>query len=383
MSFSNGLLEPNFNITLSNFGIIILPVTGVLLGLVYSAHIYWLQGGFSKLEYTQKLLEELIVADGKIVLDMLIGVSVISLFAVLDSVYLISVTFYLFSLFFISDLIKYTAELGYIQTLLSSKYIPSNYGQFRTYVRKIKNAGFSGWLRPLFLFFLIIFYPLFLSFDSISMGVLILNKSSIIVFILFSTLLSFTQVRSLITTAFNVRKDIEKWLKGSSKNNTCTFNNQVSSWNEDKRKIEGKVILERLESIGVTFDFKVEGLMSKSSWTSRDLTKPILNGYPIISENGNCHLNLIIPYLEDDLETRKFIFKWARKTFELLAESKTEVYDYKLSFFRRNKDISDTHFGVIRATRGSILKLTEKNRSDEDFIKNIEGKFLKSSIDEF
>lgn len=384
MNFSNGLLEPIFNITLSNFGIIILPITGVLLGLVYSAHIYWLQGGFSKLEYTKNLLEDLIVADGKIVLDMLIGASVISLFAILDSVFLISVTFYLFFLWFVADLVKYTAEFGYIQTLLSSKYIPSNYGRFRTYVRKIKNAGYSGWLRPLFLFFLIIFYPLLLSFDSISAGVWILNKSSIIFFILFSTLLSFIQVRSLLTTAFKVRKDIERWATSSSKNNTDTFSNQVSNWNENKCKMEGKVILERLESIGMTFDFKAEELKSKGSWTSRDLTnKPILSGYPIISENGNCHLNIIIPYLEDDLKTRMFIFMWTRKIFEFLAESKTEVYDYKVSFFRRTKDLPDTHFAAIRATREYVLKLIDMKLSDEDFIKNIKGKFLDASIDEF
>jgi hypothetical protein len=130
-------------------------VTGVLLGLVYSAHIYWLQGGFSKLEYTKNLLEDLLVAEGKIVLDLLIGASVISLFAVINSVSLISIIFYLFSLWFVTDLVRYTAELGYIKTLFSSKYIPSNYGRVRTYVKKILNAGFLGWIKPLFLFFLL------------------------------------------------------------------------------------------------------------------------------------------------------------------------------------------------------------------------------------
>jgi hypothetical protein len=223
-----------------------------------------------------------------------------------------------------------------------------------------------------------------LSFDSISKGVLILNKNSIIVFILSSTLLAFIQVKSLLTSAFKVRKDIEKKVTGRSKNNNDSSRDKISNWNENKRKMEETIILERLESIEVTLDFKDNDLISKDSWTSRDLAnKPILNGYPIISENGNCHLNLIIPYLEDDLKTRKFIFKWTRKIFELLAESKTEVCDYKVSFFRRNNSFPDTHFALIRATRESILKLVEKKYSDEDFIKNIEGKYLIDSIDEF
>lgn len=384
MNILNFLLELNFNKTLSEIGEIVLPVTGVLLGLVYTAHIYWLQGGFSKLEYTKNLLEDLLLAEGKIVLDLLIGASVISLFAIIESISLISSIFYIFSLVFIIDIVKYTAELGYIHTLFSSKYIPSNYGQVRTYIRKILNAGILGWVKPLFLFFLVIVYPLILSYDSISSGILILNNNSIIVFILVSTLFSLLQVKSLLTTAFKVRKDIERKLKTKKENDTDSFCNQVLNWNENKRKLEQTLVLERLESIGVLPEFKVSDLMSKSSWTSRDLTnKPILNGNPVLNEKGNCHLNLIIPYLEDDLETRKFIFMWTRKIFELLAESKTEIYNYKVSFFRKDKNLRKSHFALIRASRGTILKLVDKKLSDEDFIMKLGAPFLSEFIDDF
>ena len=350
MNFYNFLLEPNFDKSLSEIGGIVLPVTGVLLGLVYTAHIYWLQGSFSKLEYTRNLLEDLLVAEGKIVLDLLIGASVISLFAIIESTSLISAIFYIFSLVFIIDLIKYTAEFGYVQTLFSPKYIPSKYGKTRAYIKKVLNAGILGWLKPLFLFILIIFYPLILSFGSISLGVLTLSSNSIIVFILVSTLFSFIQVKSLLTIAFKVRKDIEKRVAEKQKDKSNSFDNQMSNWSGDKRKIEEAIILECLASIEIIPDFKSGNLMSKNSWTSRDLTdKPVLNGSPIINENGSCHLNLIVPYLEDDLKTRKFIFTWAKKIFESLAKSKTEVHAYAVSFFRKEKNLPKTHFALMNA----------------------------------
>ncbi|MDD2476801.1 MAG: hypothetical protein ACOX79_05475 [Methanosarcina sp.] len=384
MKFFNFLLEPTFDKSLSEIGGVVLPVTGVLLGLVYTAHIYWLQGGFSKLEYTRNLLEDLLVAEGNIVLDLLIGASVISLFAIIESTSLISAIFYTFSLVFIIDLVRYTAEFGYIQTLFSSKYIPSNYGKTRAYIRKALNAGILGWLKPLFLFVLVIFYPLILSFDLILSGVLTLNNNSIIVFILASTLFSFLQVKSLLTMAFKVRKDIEKRVAGKQKDKNNSFDNQVSNWGGDKRKIEEVVVLECLESIEIIPDFKSSNLMSKNPWTSRDLTgKPVLDGSPIIHENGSCHLNLIVPYLEDDLETRKFIFIWTKKIFESLAKSKSGVHTYAASFFRKEKKLPKTHFALMRASRGTIFNLVDKKLSDEDFVAKLEGKFLNESIDEF
>lgn len=384
MNLYNFILELNFNKSLSEVGEIILPVTGVLLGLVYTTHIYWLQSGFSKLEHTKDLLQDLLVAEGRIILDLLIGASVVSLFAIIELVSLISLLFYTFCLFFIIDLGKYTAELGYIQTLFSSKSIPPNYGLVRTYLKKILNAGIFGWIKPLFFGFLIVFCPLILSFDSILSGVLTLNNNSIIFFMFCSTLLSFVQVKSLLTEAFKFRKKVERNLSVKQKDETEFSSNQEPNWNKNKRKLEEKVVLERLSSIGVIPDFQADDLTVRDSWTSRDLSnKPILSGNPIIKENGNCHLNIIVPYLEDDYKTREFIFLWTRKIFELLAESKTEIYNYAVSFFRKESSLPKTHFALVRASRTTILKLMDKNLSNKDFIKNIDGKYLAESVDEF
>ena len=73
-----------------------LPVTGTLLGLVYIALIYWLQGGLSRLEHTKTLLEDLLIADGKVLLDLLVGVSLVNLFAILQVHQLVVLSFWVF-----------------------------------------------------------------------------------------------------------------------------------------------------------------------------------------------------------------------------------------------------------------------------------------------
>jgi hypothetical protein len=98
------ILNPTIldSINLNDLGKIMLPVTGTLLGLVYAALIYWLQKGFSRLEHTRTLLEDLLVANGKILLDLLVGASVVSLFAIIGSIKLISVAFWIFAIVFVT-----------------------------------------------------------------------------------------------------------------------------------------------------------------------------------------------------------------------------------------------------------------------------------------
>lgn len=130
---------------------IMLPVTGTLLGLVYIALIYWLQGGLSRLEYTKTLLEDLLIADGKVLLDLLVGVSLVNLFAILQVHQLVVLSFWVFVIIFFIDLLKVTAEQGYVKTSFSSKFTPSHYGKNMQFLRKIRNAGWLGWTRLIFI----------------------------------------------------------------------------------------------------------------------------------------------------------------------------------------------------------------------------------------
>lgn len=67
----------DMEISLKEMGIIMLPITGTLLGLVYAGLIYWLDSALAKLRYSGAILENSIVADGRLLLDLLVGASLV------------------------------------------------------------------------------------------------------------------------------------------------------------------------------------------------------------------------------------------------------------------------------------------------------------------
>lgn len=374
--------NPTISLTIKETGIIMLPVTGTLLGLVYAALIYWLQGGLSKLEYSKTLLEDLMIADAKILLDLLIGSSILSLFAIFETRTLMDISFWLFVLFFTRDLLNLVAEQGYITTLFSKKFIPAKYGPFRQYLRKLKNAGLAGWLRPLFLITIVVIYPICIS---IQLGSLwSISSKSIILFIFLSCALALLQTKSLLTQAFDVKKNLERELMKENEEKATKVEDKTITWTDKKRKVEQKIISERLESIGVVSFMEVPQLIRKDKWTSRDLDeKPVLDGIPLIKDHGSLHLNITIPYLTSDIETREFIFMWTQLILQTLAASKTEVSHYSLSFFRKDPKSPGTHFGIIRASRNEVNKALSQHMKGEDFIRSLSGRYLTEAVAEF
>jgi len=358
-----------------------LPVTATLLGLVYAGLAYWLQTGFSKLRFTRHILEDLVKDYGKILLDLLVGASIVSLFAIIGSIKLVSITFWIFAVVFSVDLLKATANQGYVITIFSSKFIPANYGRFRQFLRKIINAGPTKWLNPLFILVVVLFYPIFLCFKSnISW---ILTEKSVIVFIFSSTAISLLQIRTFLIEAFDVLKEMENKQDDPVKDDNTKTEEKNSNWDDKKKQIEQKIISERLSSIGVLPWYQIETFASKSSWTSRDLhDKPVLKSPPWVKESGSCHFNIIIPYLDSDSLTRTYIFRWSRNILATVADSKTEVRQYSLSFFRKELEKCN-HFGMIRASRDDIIKTLSQNLSDEEFIMNLPGRYLSPAVAEF
>lgn len=363
----NLILNPSIpdSLYLNDLGKIMLPVTGTLLGLVYAALIYWLQKGFSKLEYTRTLLEDLLMADGKILLDLLVGASVVSLFAIIGSIKLISIAFWIFAIVFLVDLLKATAEQSYIAKIFSTKY-----------------TKYAGWLRASILFLVIICYPLFLGIGS-GTRLWILTENGAIIFICSSSIISLLQIKSLLTQAFDVRKQIGDKLMSENEDRATKIEDKIVIWSEQKQKVETMIISERLKSIGVVSWDQSEYLMSNSSWTSKDLhDKPVLKNAPWVKESGSCHFNIIIPYLDSDSLTRAYIYRWSRSILVTVSNSKTEVRQYSLSFFR-NENEKCNHFGMIRASRDDITKTLSQNLSDEEFIITLPGKYLSAAVADF
>ena len=376
------ILDPPIVVSLKETAKIMLPVTGMLLGLVYVALIYWLQSGLFRLEHTKTLLEDLLISDGKVLLDLLFGASLVSLFAILEIHLLITLSFWVFGIIFFVDLLKVTAERGYVETLFSSKSIPPHFGKNRQFLRKIWNAGWAEWIRIIFLYGVCVVYPIIVSQNTTNLPSL--SEKSVVLFIFALTAIALVYVKSLLTQAFDTRKSLERKITTENEQKAMSLDETSAIWSEQKRKLEAMVIEERLKSIGVIQWVENNALVQKESWNSRDLgDTPLLKYKPRIERHGSCGLVIVIPYLKDDQYTREFIFCWSKRILEVIAKSKTEIRRYSLSFFRKEGETKDTHFAMIRAGREEVLRALIQSSTNEDFVRSLPGKYLSSAVAEF
>jgi hypothetical protein len=201
---------------------------------------------------------------------LLVGATAVCLFALLQAPYLIGVAFWAFAAIFIIDLSKASAAQGYVVTLFSTKMIPARYGPIRQFFRKIRNAGLQGWPRILLWFLICVGYPLAVSFTFRVEAVL--TEKATTIFIFAATALSLVQIRSLLTQALDIRVQIERDMQQKDHDKQAMqIEDKTNPWPEQKRKIEQKIIAERLQSIGVVAWQDIPDLAKADAWTSRNL----------------------------------------------------------------------------------------------------------------
>ncbi|QDU44387.1 hypothetical protein Mal52_28680 [Symmachiella dynata] len=121
-----------------------ISVAGVLFGLAFAALLYVLQSGFSSFTVSRNMFLEHYVHFGG---NLLVTLSYLTLISVgvayfSGATMLLNIAYYIFCISFLKTRLDYLKQLGYIHTLNSKKYVPSNYGPCRRYFRYIKNLGF-------------------------------------------------------------------------------------------------------------------------------------------------------------------------------------------------------------------------------------------------
>lgn len=373
------LRNPVFPFDLPTLSESLLPVTGTLLGLVYAGLIYWFQGALERFEYSRDLLEDMLTADGRLLLDLLVGASLVGLFGLIKASGMASLSFWIFGFVITIDATRVIAARGYFTTIFSSRFIPAHYGRVRAYLRQIKNAGLINSILPSGIVALAVIYPLWVS--SAKGLTWSITDAGASIFLLSATGFSMIQVRSLLTDAMTARKISEKYRQSQNQKNAQTLSAPEVIWSDDKRDLERRILSERLERIRVR-PWAETDLHGLASWTSRDLTDlPVLCGPPWVKEDGSCHLNITVPYLPDDVKSREFIILWSRRILEIMADSNTAVQQFSLSFFRKDSDGEPAlHFAMIRAGKSDVLATKGKGLSDLEFLKKMPGRFFEAAI---
>lgn len=101
------LRNPDLPIVLNDVAATLLPVSATLLGLVYAGLIFWFQGALKELRHTRDLVEDLIAPHGKTLLDLLVGIGLVSLFSYFGLLKVASLMFWLFAAIFAKDLVHF------------------------------------------------------------------------------------------------------------------------------------------------------------------------------------------------------------------------------------------------------------------------------------
>ena len=357
-----------------------LPVTGTLLGLVYAGLIYWFQGPLDRLQHSRGLLEDILASHGKVLLDFLVGASLLALFAYFDLRVLSSLAFWAFAILVTRDLLRVTADRGYFVTVFSTKFVPGGYGSIRSFLRKLRNAGPANWWGALAPFVLTVAYPLWI--NSRTGFAWMLSDQAVSATLLTTTAFSLLHIRWLLAEAIDARKTIEKRLPSANDERIQQLDKPEIVWDQTKRGIEAQIIRERLNSIGLSEWSEIDELAGNPEWDSTMLGgAPVLNGPPWVKEDGSCHFNICVPNFGTDKETRECIFLWARRILAAVAESRSAVSRYSLSFFRRDSPTDNPHFAMIRAARSDVLRALEKpHLSNREFVQSMPGRYFSLGV---
>lgn len=149
------------NEALADFLKLILPIAGILLGLVFTALIYWLETGVSSLTFTRETVSEIFIKYARIILSTLTYITIVSILYVQNLHFLVFISFLIFSIYFTKTTFDYISYYGYLEATFGSKILPPNFSPFRKYLRNLRNAGLKAYPRASLSLILVIFVPLY------------------------------------------------------------------------------------------------------------------------------------------------------------------------------------------------------------------------------
>ena len=383
----NGIASPQFPLSFANLGNILLPISGTILGLVYAGMTYWLRTVGSQFEYAADLLEDIIRSYAKVLIDLLVGVSLISFFSILESTALASLAFWIVSLLLLRDLLLLLAQEGLSTTLHSQKFIPKQYGRMRSFVRKILNCRFTQLINfSNFMVLASIGYPIFLTWSRNSLTWHLTTQSGS-AFLVIAFVAGIWELRHLLVRGLDLKKKITDQLQQKSQREAERSAEQLDEpeleWGQDKRNVQRNIIKNSLEKIGIKNVNSEMDLDHPKGWSSRDLKdKPAIDSPPWVKETGSCVVDLITPYHPKSYEAREYILTWTCKTMEAMATSKSDIHHCTVNFHRRdsNDPTDDTYLAQMKAKSSKIWSGIEEDLNCEELIEEYVQVFLDEPV---
>lgn len=144
----------------------LLTLSGVLLGLAFTALIFVIQSGFASFKFSRRMFLEQYVAFGRNLLSTLSYLTLIPLGELYFGAYrrFLSGIYFVFAVIFIKTFLDIYKQSGYMHTLFSTRFVPAHYGHIRSYFRYVRNLGLLSVLFMLLYLIAFLGYPLAVSF---------------------------------------------------------------------------------------------------------------------------------------------------------------------------------------------------------------------------
>jgi len=328
----------------------LLSISGVLLGLAFTALIFVIQSGFASFKFSRRMFLELYAVFGR---NLLITLSYLTL-ASLGVLYLgthnrfLSIGYYLFALIFIKSLLDYYKHRGYLHTLFSTKFVPGHYGKFRSYFRYIKNLGFFSVLFLLIYLFVFTAYPIVISFNETD-TFFVTTKGYF-----YSTLILLTY------SIIQIVNFIPEFFRLSNMELESRIQTEEQATSREGTEIdyvkEKSVLSDYLTDHG----FGELSALEPSGF----LDGTLYVGFLHHTSTPEAWFNIMIEVRNSSVfEIRDAVCDYAYKTFKLLHNSMVDINSFVLSFHIRIEGEPSSRNIFFRSTRSELdAILTNRNR---------------------
>lgn len=340
----------------------LLSISGVLLGLAFTALIFVLQSGFASFKFSRRMFLELYAVFGR---NLLITLSYLTLIP-LGVLYLgdhnrsLSIGYYLFALIFTKSLLDYYKHRGYLYTLFSTKFVPGHYGKFRSYFRYIKNLGFFSGVFLLIYIFVFTAYPVVISFNETN-AFFLTTKGYF-----YSTLILLTY------SIIRIVNFIPEFFKLSNMELESNIQTEAEATSREGTEIdyvkEKSVLRDYLADHGFTDLNELE--------RSEFLDGTLYVGFLHHDNTPEAWFNIMIEVRNSSVfEIRNAVCEYTYKTLKLLYDSMVDINSFVLSFHITIEGEPSSRNIFFRSTRSELGAILA-NRNQVSAVMQIKNKLF-------
>lgn len=355
------LLNPPSIADYSDYFKLLLSISGVLLGLAFTALIFVIQSGFASFKFSRRMFLEQYVVFGRNLLSTLSYLTLIPLGELYLGSYrrFLSGIYYIFCLIFIKTFLDIYKQRGYMHTLFSTSFVPSHYGKLRSYFRYIRNLGVLHVIFLLLYLLIFLAYPVGISFFE--------NRSMILTTkgFFYSTLILLTfsiiQIANFIPQFFNL-SNMEMESRIQSEDNAVSEQESEVDYVKEKAALRTYLLDHGLVELDNDVDF-LDGTISVN------FLDHSTNHEAWFNININVHNSNVF-------EVRNAVLNYAYRMFRLLRDSLVDINSFVLSFHISLGGERSTRNIFFRSTRLELNEILSNARNPHLAVMRVKNKLF-------